>query len=185
MTAPTIPPPPRVILTNPLDELDGLQAAISAATTGVITRTPVVLNRAYDGYWPGPFPMILLSLDLFTVYRVSGGQTGMKGQDKQYGRPNLYSCEIHDVIDPRSNGTNRVAAAQTDILTLLTAITAWYDHLPNQLNPVDGVATCYRAGEDIAFKMARPFQQEDGGEIRIVAAGTISVYGLLRPGQAT
>jgi hypothetical protein len=184
MIAPLVPASVPVY-TNPTDELDGLLSALVAATTGVITRTPVVRNRDYDGYYAGPWPLVLLRLDTFTVYRVSGGQTGMKGQDRQYGRPNLYTCEIHDVLDPRSNGTDRVAASQSDLYTLIGAITAWYDHLPNQFNPVNGVPTCYRAGEDLVFKIARPFQQEDGGDIRIVAAGTISVYGLLRPGQAT
>lgn len=171
------------IATNPLDELDGLQAAITAATAGVIARAVTVRNRDPDGFWPGPWPLIQLRDLDYNLGRISGGSTGTKGQE---GRAqNYYSIEIQDVIDLRDPGTERVAASQTDLLLLERAIIAWFDHLSNQSLPVEGIATCYRAGEYIRFRASRPFASADGGETRVVKAGAISVIGLPRQGSVT
>jgi hypothetical protein len=166
--------------TNPTDELDGLLAAFQAAVSGRISRAVTVRHRDYDGFWPGPWPLILLRLDTFTLRRISGGHTGSKGQ--QGSRTNLYTVEIQDALKPRDHTPERVGAAQSDLYALITAITAYFDHVGNQTLPVGGVATATRAGEAIDFKVSRPFQAEDGGDVRIVAAGKISVLGLPRPG---
>lgn len=169
-----------VYLSNPYDELQALQWAMQQAVMGAITRIPVVRNRDYDGLWPGPYPLILLRDLDFNLYQISGGQLGLKGQ--QGTAPSYYSIEMEDVVDLRDTGTERVAAAQTDLLLLERAIIAYFDHLPHKTLPdPQGNAVVYRCGEQIRFRSTRPFGLRDGGEVRVVKAGYISVLGAPRP----
>jgi hypothetical protein len=160
---------------NPTDELTGLASHIGQACVGVISRTVTVLNRDYDGYWPGPWPLVLLRLADYSIERIAGGQTGLKGQ--QGTRQNYYAVEIHDVIDPRAEQGSLVADSETDLYALVGAIVSWFDTLSHQQLQVDGSAQCVRAGEYIRFRMQRPFMNVDGGEVRVVLAGLISVLG--------
>lgn len=167
--------------TNPLLELNGLLDAITAAVAGAIVRDVSVRNRDYDGFYTGPWPLIMLRDMDFNLQRISGGVTGLKGQ--QGREQNFYSIEIQDVIDPRDTGMERVAASQTDILLIESAILTYFDSVANQQLPdANGNPRCHRAGEFIRFKATRPFQSEDGGEVRVVKAGYISVLGLPRQG---
>lgn len=169
--------------TNPTDELDGLQAAIVAATTGVLTRVVAVRNRDYNGFWAGGWPLIVLRLAEFNIMRLAGGQTGVKGQDGRSA--NKYAIELRDRLNPRSAAGEKLGAAQSDLYALMGAIMGYFDHLPNTLLPVNGVPTVVKAGDEFRWRVIRPFQEVDGGDINVVIAGTISVIGAPRSGSAT
>lgn len=168
---------------NPTDELAGLLVAVQQATLGVISRAVTVLHRDYDGMYEGTYPLILLRLADYSIERLAGGVTGLKGQ--QGRAQNFYAVEIQDIVGPTVAGGTTVAAAESDIYALIGAIVAYFDHLPNQSLPVNGTPMAYKAGEIIRFRLARPFTAEDGGEVRLVVAGVIGVIGAPHAGSST
>ena len=167
--------------TNPTSELLGLQVAITNAVAGAITRSVTVLNRDYDGFYEGTYPLIVLRLADFNLQVIAGGGLGIKGQ--QSTAQNYYAIEIRDVIDPRAEAGSRVANSQNDIYALIGAICDWFDTLSHSYLPDGGgINTAYKAGGHIRFRMARPFTSEDGGEVNVVVAGLIGVIGFARQG---
>lgn len=171
--------------TNPLDELHALAAHFALATTGAISRPVTVKPLMYSGYYAGTYPLILFEGFDWKLYRPEsgGGLTGRKGQNPS--DPSQYLFSLQDVVDPRGTSTTPVEDSITDLLTLLSAISAYFSHLPHRTLPINQQPTVTLAGEQIRVRYRGPFTSEDGGEVRVVLAGSISVVGLVQPGQLT
>ncbi len=177
-------------VSNIIDELDGLKDALTIATADIVipdlthNRTLTIINRENDGNWIGPWPLIQIAPFDWRLYRLEGGVTGTKGNTGQ--NASIYTITVLDVIDPRAPAGTLVADSQTLIYTLIDAIITYFDHLPNQLlKDGGGAPRATRCGEFHRWRFGTGTVEGDGGETRVAAAGTISVWGLVHPQQPT
>ena len=168
---------------NPLDELAALGANLAAATTGVIARPVTVLTDPFDEFYGGTYPLLQIgdSFD-WRLERMpsGGGVTGRKGQNPT--QPSVYFGTLTDVVDPRAAAGTRVATARNDLLKLVKAIAAYFDVAPHRGLPVDVGGSVVNgatlAGEYLRVRYSGPFREEEGGEIKVVVAFSISVAGI-------
>jgi hypothetical protein len=109
--------------------------------------------------------------------------TGRKGQNPN--DPSQYLFSIQDVLDPRGTSATPLEDSLTDLLSVLRAISVYFSHAPHRCLPVGGVPTVTLAGDQMRVRYRGPFTSEDGGEVRVVLAASISVLGIPQPGQLT
>lgn len=165
-------------------ELEGLRVAIVAACTGVITRTPTVRNRDYTNFFDGPWPLITIRYGRYRVDLLGGGLPLRVGQTLK--NPNVYSIEIEDVVPPNSAPESEVvAASQDDLIDLMDAIMAYFDHAPYRCLPTTDGNMAALAGVPIKFDGVPLFTSEQGGDVRIRVVGAIGVQGIARTGHST
>jgi hypothetical protein len=142
----------------------------------VISRVPAVHTHSWDGFYTGPFPLILVRPYQSQTVVLDIGQPGRRGQDAAH--PGIYTLTILDAIDSTQaqtpGGDGLVAAAERDIEALWTAIDNSFDVVANW----PGLGAFIRLGFATRIRFADPFQVAEDSTTRVVATAFISSVGL-------
>lgn len=167
------------------DDLVGLGAHIVATTLGVLPALGVtVFTHDWDGFYNGPFPVILVRPFDYNTVMLDIGQPGRRGQDAH--NPGVYLVTLMDAVDGRGvqvpGGMGLIAQCEINIETLWTAIDNSFDVLANWPGPNNAFK---RMGFKTKIRFSKPFAVASDTATRVAAMGMVYCISVPHDGRLT